>query len=76
MPEQSWETLPVAPLTIKALQQRMDTEQEIREQIIWNSYETKNVTNGIIKEYEQEFNKTERRIGHWYLELAQRQLAT
>ena len=76
MPEQSWETLPVAPLTIKALQQRMNTEQEIREQIIWNSYDTKNVTNGIIEEYEQEFNKTERRIGHWYLELAQRQLAT
>ena len=76
MPEQIWETLPVAPLTIEALQQRIDTEREIREQIIWNSYDTKNVTDGIIVEYEREFDKTERRIGHWCLELARRQPAT
>ena len=73
MSEKSWETLPVAPLTIEALQQRIDTEQEIREQIIWNSYDTKNVTDGIALEYEQEFIITKRQIGHWCLELARRQ---
>ena len=73
MSEKSWETLPVAPLTIKELQQRIDTEQEIKGKIMRNSYNAKNVTNGIIEEVEQEFDKSESRLAGWCLELAQRQ---
>ena len=76
MSEKSRETLPVATLTIEELQQRIVNEREILREITCNSYNTKNVTDGIIEEYEQEFNKTERQIGHWCLELARRQLTT
>jgi len=49
MSEKSRETLPVATLTIEELQQRIVNEREILREITCNSYNTKNVTDGIIE---------------------------
>ena len=76
MSEKSRETLPVATLTIEELQQRIVNEREILREITCNSYDTKNVTDGIALEYVQEFIITKRQIGHWCLELARRQPTT
>ena len=73
MSEKSWETLPVALSTIEALEQRIGDYKKIKNDIVQNSYDTKNVTNAIIVEYEQEFNITERRLADLCLELARRQ---
>lgn len=73
MLEQNGETLPVAPTLDEDLPRRIQIAKEISEQIVWNSYKPEGVTDEILREYTEEFDKTQRRIGRLSIEWTRHQ---